>query len=122
MHAAVVREFLYQVVASALIRAVCLDTRDCCLKKNRRSNSGCWQLEAVEAGQNSFGGRFCGAEDGVLDAPWVPASAAAIPALVCRFAANSRSDSALSCNKRGHMREYPEYFLRSRVLSNSEST
>ena len=83
--AAVVREFSYQVVASALIRAVYLDTRDCCLKKDRRSNSGCWQLEAVEAGQNSFGGRFCGAEDGVLDAPWVPASAPAIPALVCRL-------------------------------------
>ncbi len=34
---------------------------------------------------------------------------------------NSRSDSALFCKNHGHMREYREYFLRSRVLNNSRS-
>jgi hypothetical protein len=69
--------------------------RDCCLRRDRPINSGCCQLGAVEVDQNSFGGRRFGAEDGILDARWVPASAPAIPALVRRFAANRRSDSAL---------------------------
>jgi hypothetical protein len=68
-----------------LIRPLCLDMRDRCLKRDRPINSGCWQLEALEADQNSFDGRLFGAEDGILNAPWVPASAPAIPALVCRF-------------------------------------
>jgi hypothetical protein len=55
------------------------------LKRDRLINSGCCQLEAVGADQNSFGGRLSGTEDDILDAPWVPASAPAIPALVCRF-------------------------------------
>jgi len=82
-HAAAVREFSCQVVAIALIRAVCLDTRDCCRKRDRLINSGCWQLGRSRPDQNSVGGRLFGAED--VDAPLVPASASANPALVCQF-------------------------------------
>ena len=45
--------------------------------------SGSLQLfgnsEAVELDQDSFGGRLSGTEVGILDAPWEPASAQAIP-------------------------------------------
>ena len=62
-------------------------------------------MGAVEADQNSFAGRRFGAEDGILDARWVPASVPAIPALVRRFAANSRCDNALFSKNHGHMRK-----------------
>jgi hypothetical protein len=87
------------------VRAKCFDMRDCCLRRDRLINSGCCQLGAVEADQNSFRGRRFGAEDGILDARWVPASAPAIPALVRRFAANRRSDLALFSKNHGRMRK-----------------
>jgi hypothetical protein len=79
--------------------------RDCCLRRDRLVNSGYCQLGLVEADQNFFGSMLFGGEDGVLDARWVPASAPAIPALLRRFAANSRSGSALFCKNHGHIRK-----------------
>ena len=77
--------------------------------------------EQSEADQNSFGGRRFGAED-AFSARWMPASAPAIPALLRRFAANRRADSALFSKNHGHTRKSWNIFFRFRVLSNSGRT
>jgi hypothetical protein len=59
------------ILKPGVIRAVCFDMRNFCLGGNGLINSGCCQLRAVEADQNSFGGGLFGAECGILDEHWV---------------------------------------------------
>jgi len=50
------------------IRAICLGMRECCLKRDQLIDSVS-PVEAVEADQSSFRGKFPGAGDGILDGP-----------------------------------------------------
>jgi hypothetical protein len=114
--AAAVREF-----SGRGIRAVCFDMRNCCLGEMGLLIHVIANWEQSKPIRNPAEAGFSERKVAFSMSRWVPASAPAIPALVRRFAANSRSDSVLFC-KNHEYEEIVEYFLGSRVLHNSGRT
>jgi hypothetical protein len=104
--AAAVREF-----SGRGIRAVCFDMRNCCLGEMGLLIHVIANWEQSKPIRNPAEAGFSERKVAFSMSRWVPATAPAIPALVRRFAANSRSDSALFCKNHGHMRKSWNIFL-----------